>query len=50
MATPLAAARWLKLAGHVPTLLLMKEMKTRSLDPVTPTAPLDWKGYHESEV
>jgi class 3 adenylate cyclase len=33
-----------------PTLLLLKEMKTRSLDPVTPTAPLDWKGYHESEV
>ena len=29
-----------------PTLLLLKEMKTRSLDPVTPTAPIDWKGYH----
>jgi len=33
-----------------PTLLLMKEMKKRSIDPVTPTAPVDWKGYHDSEV
>ena len=33
-----------------PTLLLMKEMKKRSIDPVTPTAPVDWKGYHDSDV
>ena len=33
-----------------PTLLLMKEMKRRSIDPVTPTAPVDWKGYHESDI
>merc|ERR1712039_518012 len=34
----------------VPTKLLLKEMKKRSIDPSKPTAPLDWKGYHESEV
>ena len=33
-----------------PTLLNMKEMKRRSIDPVTPTAPVDWKGYHESDI
>jgi len=33
-----------------PTLLLMKEMKKRSIDPATPTAPVDWKGYHDSDV
>ena len=33
-----------------PTLLLLKEMKKRSIDPSTPTAPVDWKGYHDSEV
>ena len=33
-----------------PTKLLLKEMKMRSIDPVTPTAPVDWKGYHSSEV
>jgi len=33
-----------------PTLLIMKEMKRRSIDPVTPTAPVDWKGYHESDI
>ena len=34
----------------VPTMLLMKEMKKRSIDPNTPTAPVDWKGYHDSDV
>ena len=34
----------------VPTMLLMKEMKKRSIDQNTPTAPVDWKGYHDSEV
>jgi len=34
----------------VPTMLLMKEMKRRSIDPNTPTAPVDWKGYHDSDV
>ena len=34
----------------VPTKLLLKEMKRRSIDPVKPTAPVDWKGYHDSEV
>jgi len=33
-----------------PTLLILKEMKKHSIDPVTPTAPVDWKGYHASEV
>ena len=33
-----------------PTKLLMKEMRARSIDPQTPTAPVDWKGYHDSEV
>jgi len=33
-----------------PTKLLLKEMRMRSTDPVTPTAPVDWKGYHSSEV
>ena len=31
-------------------MLLMKEMKKRSIDQYTPTAPIDWKGYHDSEV
>jgi len=34
----------------VPTMLLMKEMKKRSIDANTPTAPVDWKGYHDSDV
>jgi len=34
----------------VPTKLLLKEMKKRSVDSHKPTAPLDWKGYHDSEV
>ena len=34
----------------VPTMLLMKEMKKRSIDMSTPTAPVDWKGYHDSDV
>jgi len=34
----------------VPTKLLLKEMKKRSIDPVKPTAPVDWKGYHDSDV
>merc|ERR1719409_1490848 len=33
-----------------PTMLLMREMKKRSIDPNTPTAPVDWKGYHDSDV
>ncbi|KAL1499281.1 hypothetical protein AB1Y20_011491 [Prymnesium parvum] len=33
-----------------PTRLLMKEMKSRSIDPSIPTAPVDWKGYHDSDV
>ena len=33
-----------------PTILLMKEMKKRSIDAATPTAPVDWKGYHDSDV
>ena len=33
-----------------PTLLLMKEMKKQSIDATTPTAPVHWKGYHESDV
>lgn len=33
-----------------PTLLLMKEMKTRSINPSALCAPVDWKGYHDSEV
>jgi len=33
-----------------PTRLLMKEMKSRSIDPSVPTAPVDWKGYHDSDV
>jgi len=33
-----------------PTKLLLKEMARRSSDPGTPTAPADWKGYHESDV
>ena len=34
----------------VPTKLLLKEMKKRSIDPVAFTAPVDWKGYHDSDV
>mmetsp|Transcript_14090 Transcript_14090/g.42997 ORF Transcript_14090/g.42997 Transcript_14090/m.42997 type:complete len:512 (-) Transcript_14090:235-1770(-) len=34
----------------MPSILLLGEMKKRSIDPRTPTAPKDWKGYHESEV
>ena len=34
----------------VPSKLLLKEMKKRSSDPNTLTAPIDWKGYHDSEV
>jgi class 3 adenylate cyclase len=48
---------WQKLEGaadfcpkDTPTKLLLKEMKQLSIDPVTPTAPVDWKGYHASEV
>ena len=48
---------WQKLEGaaefcpqDTPTKLLMKEMRARSIDPQTPTAPVDWKGYHDSEV
>ena len=33
-----------------PTKLLLGEIKARSVDPLTPIAPLDWKGYHDSEV
>ena len=33
-----------------PTMLLMKEMKKRSIDQNTPTAPIDWKGYHDSDI
>jgi len=51
------ATAWQKLEGasdfcpkDMPTKLLLKEMKKRSIDPVTPTAPPDWKGYHDSEV
>jgi len=33
-----------------PTKLLMKEMKKRSIDQAVPTAPVDWKGYHDSDV
>uniref|UniRef100_A0A7S3F5E5 Guanylate cyclase domain-containing protein n=1 Tax=Haptolina ericina TaxID=156174 RepID=A0A7S3F5E5_9EUKA len=33
-----------------PTKLLLKEMKKRSSDPTVPTAPADWKGYHDSDV
>ena len=38
------------LSQDTPTKLLLKEMRMRSIDPVTPTAPVDWKGYHKSEV
>ena len=34
----------------VPTTMLIKEMKKRSIDKSTPTAPVDWKGYHESDI
>jgi len=34
----------------VPTKLLLKEMKKRSIDAQKPTAPVDWKGYHDSDV
>jgi len=51
------AAAWQKFEGaadfcpkDTPTKLLLKEMRMRSTDPVTPTAPADWKGYHSSEV
>merc|ERR1719421_1368840 len=51
------ATAWQKLEGaadfcpkDTPTKLLLKEMKMRSIDPVTPTAPVDWKGYHDSDV
>jgi len=51
------ATAWQKLEGasdfcpkDTPTKLLLKEMKKRSIDPVTPTAPVDWKGYHDSDV
>jgi len=33
-----------------PTRLLMKEMKKRSIDANVPTAPVDWKGYHDSDL
>ena len=33
-----------------PSKLLMKEMKKRSIDANVPTAPVDWKGYHDSDV
>ena len=48
---------WHKLEGaadfcpkDTPTKLLLKEMKQHSIDPSIPTAPIDWKGYHKSEV
>ena len=51
------ATAWQKFEGaadfcpkDTPTKLLLKEMRMRSIDPVTPTAPVDWKGYHSSEV
>jgi len=34
----------------IPTKKLMAEMAQRSIDPTTPTAPVDWKGYHDSDV
>ena len=34
----------------VPSKLLLKEMKKRSIDQSSLTAPVDWKGYHDSEV
>ena len=34
----------------IPTRLLMREMKELSIDPAVPTAPVDWKGHHDSDV
>lgn len=33
-----------------PTRMLEAEIKALSIDPEKPTAPVDWKGYHASEV
>ena len=48
---------WQKLEGapefcpqDTPTMLLMKEMRARSIDPNQPVAPVDWKGYRRVEL